>query len=143
MRQLLNNKKARFNYELLESFEAGLMLTGTEIKSLRIGKASLTDSHCYFKGKSMFINGLRIEPYRGIGDPDREKNLLLNRKELNKIKEKIEQKGLTIVPVKVYLKGQYAKIEICLARGKKNYDKRNSIKDRDQKRDEDRYVKKD
>lgn len=143
MRQLLSNKKARFNYELLDSFEAGLILTGVEIKSLRLGKASLTDSYCYFEEHELFVKGLRIESYRGEGEPDRDKKLLLSRRELGKIKDKLDTKGLTVVPVRVYLKNQRAKIEICLARGKKNYDKRNTIKDRDIKRDQDRYAKED
>lgn len=141
MRQLLQNKKARYNYEIIDSFEAGLVLTGTEIKSLRIGKASLSDSYCYFKDDGLYIKGLRIEPYRGEGEPEREKKLLLHKRELNKIQKKLEVKGLTVVATKVYLKGQRAKIEICLARGKKNYDKRNSIKERDIKREQNRYAK--
>lgn len=141
MKLLLNNKKVKFDYELLYKYEAGIVLTGSEIKSLRNGSASLTGSHCYFKGSDIFINGLRIDQYKGKGNPYREKKLLLHRKELDKIKSKIEQKGLTVVPTKVYIKGQYAKIEIYVSRGKNNYDKRNSIKDRDIKRDQDRYAK--
>jgi len=141
MRQLLKNRKAKFNYELLSSFEAGLVLTGTEIKSIRIGKASLTDSYCYFNKKELFLKGLRIEKYRGEGEVERDIKLLLHSKELKKLKANLETKGLTIVPVKVYLKGSNAKIEICLARGKKNYDKRNSIKDRDIKKELDRNAK--
>ena len=142
MKVLLNNRKVLFDYEILESYEAGLVLTGAEIKSLIIGKASLTDSYCYFNNFEVFIKSLRIEQYRGEGDPERNKKLLLNKKEIYKIKEKLEQKGLTLVPLKIYLKNRKAKVEICIARGKKKFDKRESIKERDLKREQNRYAKK-
>jgi len=141
MRQLLKNRKAKYNYELLTSYEAGLVLTGTEIKSLRNGRATLTDSYCYFNGKELFLKGLSIEKYRGEGAVERDIKLLLHKKELSKIKAKLETKGLTIVATSVYLKGSNAKIEICLARGKKNHDKRNTLKEKSIKKDLDRYAK--
>jgi len=141
MKQLLQNKKAKFNYEFIEVFEAGLVLTGVEIKSLRLGKASLVDSFCLFDDGGLYVKSLRIDTYRGEGNPDRPKKLLLHKKQLKKIKKSLEVKGLTVVPYKVYLKNGRAKIEIFLARGKNNYDKRNSLKEKDIKRNAQTYVK--
>lgn len=141
MKVLLKNRKVKFDYELLDSYEAGLVLTGSEIKSLILGKASLTDSYCVINNFEVFIKSLRIEQYRGEGEPERNKKLLLHKREIYKIKEKLKQKGLTLVPVKIYLKDKKAKVEICIARGKKNFDKRESIKEQDLKREQNRYVK--
>jgi SsrA-binding protein len=140
---LIKNKKARFEYFLLEEFSAGIVLTGTEIKSLREGKANLTDSYCAFKGDELLVFNLHIAEYThgsySNHEPKRERKLLLNRRELKKIYVKTREKGLTIVPTQVYINDKgLAKLDIAIARGKKLYDKRESIKDKDVKRDIDR-----
>ncbi|MDR0385671.1 MAG: SsrA-binding protein SmpB [Prevotellaceae bacterium] len=137
---VIKNKRAEFDYEFLERYTAGIALFGTEIKSIRAGKASLVDSYCYFIEEELYIRGLHISEYwwgnMNNHDPKRERKLLLTRKELNKLHKKIKEKGLTIIASKLYIADNgYAKLIIGLARGKKSYDKRESIKEKDIKRD--------
>lgn len=142
----IQNKKARFEYELLDKFVAGLQLTGTEIKSIRLSKATIAESFCYFKGDELFIVGMNIEEYshgtNANHQPKRDRKLLLNRQELDKIQKKLKDVGLTIVPLKLFLNEKgWAKVEIAVAKGKKLHDKRNTLKDKDIQRDIDRARK--
>lgn len=139
----IKNRKARFEFELIDISVAGIMLTGTEIKSIREGKASLQEAYCYFKNEELFIKGMNVTPYAEATyfnhDPVRERKLLLKKKEIEKWQSKLEEKGLTIVPVRLFLNDRgLAKLEIALAKGKKIYDKRENIKERDSKREMDR-----
>ena len=139
----IQNKKARFEYELLDFFTAGMQLLGTEIKSIRQGKASIQEGFCFMKDGELFIKNMHIAEYDfgniNNHDPLRERKLLLKRIELKKIEKKLKDQGVTVVPLKVYITNKgFAKIDIALARGKKLYDKRNTLKDRDVKRDMDR-----
>ena len=143
----IKNKKASFNYEFIDTYTAGIMLTGTEIKSIRDGKVNFTDAYCFFIGHELWLKGLHISEY-SYGSynnhiPKRDRKLLLNKKELLKIKKKISEKGLTIIPTRMFINDRgLAKIVIAVARGKAQYDKRHNIKDRDNKRELDRYMKK-
>jgi SsrA-binding protein len=142
----ISNKKAFFNYEILDKYIAGIRLQGTEIKSIRLGKASLVDSFCDFDGHELFVKNLNISEY-ALGThynhaPRRTRKLLLERTELIKLKRSAEQKGLTIIPLRLFISEKgFAKLEIALAKGKKEYDKRDTIKDRDSKRELARYTK--
>ena len=131
----IKNKKAYFDYEILESFEAGIVLKGTEIKSIRDGKVNLKDSYAVIKNNEVFLLNTHISQYKEGNifnhDETRTRKLLLQKKEIKKIKEQLEIQGLTLVPLKLYFKGEYAKILLGLAKGKKNYDKRESIKKRE------------
>jgi len=136
----IKNRKASFLYEFIEKFEAGIVLKGTEVKSLREGKASIQEAYCYLKKGEAFIKGMNISPYSNASFEShaivRDRKLLLKKRELEKMREKTEEKGLTIVPLRIYLtKRGFAKIEIALAKGKKVYDKREDIKKKDQKRE--------
>ncbi|MDR2358954.1 MAG: SsrA-binding protein SmpB [Prevotellaceae bacterium] len=136
----IKNKRAAFEYEFLETFTAGVCLVGTEIKSVRAGKASLADAYGYFSGNELFIKNMHIAEYwwgnLNNHEPRRDRKLLLHRKELNKLQRRSNEKGLTIVAVKLYIaENGYAKLIIALARGKKIYDKRASIKEKDLRRD--------
>lgn len=139
----IKNKKAYFDYELLEKYIAGIVLTGTEIKSIRLGKASLVDSYCLFKDGELYVRGMNIATY-DFGTynnhvPMRDRKLLLQKSELRKLLRKTKEKGFTIVPTRLFLSERgLAKLEIALARGKKEYDKRETIKERDLKRDMER-----
>lgn len=142
----IRNKKAYFNYEILEKYIAGMQLRGTEIKSIRQGKASLGDSYCYFAKNELWIKNMRISEYDHSTffnhDPYRDRKLLMNRRELNKLEKQTREKGLTIVALRVFINDKgLAKIEIGLARGKKQYDKREAIRQKDQNRDMDRMGK--
>ena len=139
----IQNKRARFEYNLLEKYIAGLQLSGTEIKSIRNNKANLSDSFCSFKENELFIIGMHIDEYKfgnyANHQPKRDRKLLLNRQELDKISKKTKDVGLTIIPLRLFINDKgWAKIEIAVARGKKLHDKRNTIKDRDIQRDIDR-----
>lgn len=143
----IKNKKARFEYEILDKYIAGIQLTGTEIKSIRESKARITESFCEFNEKGeLFAVNMYIEEYlyghAFNHSPKSERKLLLNKNELKKLYKDVQNVGLTIVPLRLFLteKG-WAKLEIALCRGKKNYDKRDVIKDRDNKRDLDRVKK--
>lgn len=136
----IKNKKASFEFEFLDKYVAGISLRGTEIKSLREGKVSLTEAYCYFRKGELYIKQMHIAPYSLAvhynHDPVRERKLLLNRQELNKLEAKFSEKGLSIVPVRVFINDRgLAKVEIALAKGKKTHDKRQSIKEKDAKRD--------
>ena len=136
----IKNRKAGYEYEFVEKVEAGIMLKGTEIKSLREGKASIQESYCFFKDGELFIKGMNISPYAQASfeshDMTRDRKLLLKKRELEKFKSKMEEKGLTIIPLRIYINSRgLAKLEIVLAKGKKIYDKRDSIKKKDQKRE--------
>ena len=139
-------KKSSHEYEFLEKFIAGIQLTGTEIKSIKAGKASLVDSYCYFHRGELFLKGMHVSEYwwgtYNNHDPKRDRKLLLNKKELIKLERKTAEKGLTIIAIRVFItqKG-LAKLEIALARGKQDFDKREDIKKRDHKREMDRAMK--
>ncbi len=141
------NKKAKFQYEILDKYTAGIVLTGTEIKSIRSSKASIAESFCEFNDRGeLFVINMTIEEYM-YGNyynhkPKAERKLLLNKKELKKLHKDSEAKGLTIIPLRLFINEKgYAKLDIALAQGKKLYDKRETIKDRDNKRDLDRIKK--
>ncbi len=143
VKTVATNRKARFEYQLLETYEAGLVLKGTEIKSVRRGQISLQEAYVRTDGKQAWLVGAHIAPYEHASafqhDPDREKKLLLNKREIRELYDAVRIKGLTIVPVRVYLKGGRAKVEIAIAKGKKKYDKREAIKKRDIEREESHY----
>ncbi|NNC70573.1 MAG: SsrA-binding protein SmpB [Flavobacteriaceae bacterium] len=143
----IRNKKARFEYEILDTYVAGIVLTGTEIKSIRESKARITESFCEFTDKGeLFVINMYIEEYINGNvynhKPKSERKLLLNKRELKKLQKEVQNVGLTIIPLRLFLteKG-YAKLEIGLCKGKKLHDKRESIKDRDNKRNLDRIKK--
>lgn len=143
----ITNRKAGFNYFITESWEAGIMLTGTEIKAIRQGKANLNDAYCFFKDDELWIKNLHISEYDDGGysnhAPKRDRKLLLHRHQLRKMQSKLREKGVTIIPVKLYLSDRgFAKLEIGLARGKKLYDKRETIKQAEAKREMGRMMKK-
>lgn len=136
----LNNRKAYHDYFIETSYIAGIVLTGTEIKSLRAGKASFIDSYCYFHNGELYVKSLHISEYAfgtyNNHEPMQERKLLLNKKELRKLEGKIKEKGYSIIPLRIFLsESGWAKVEIGLAKGKKNYDKRNTIKEREMDRD--------
>ena len=142
----IRNKKAWFDYEILEKFIAGIQLTGTEIKSIRLGKASLSDSYCYFNDNELWIKGMRISEYNqgsyNNHDPYRDRKLLLHRKEINKLEKRVREKGFTILALRLYMEEKgLAKLEIALGRGKREYDKRETIRRKDMQRDMDRIRK--
>ncbi|WP_291115867.1 SsrA-binding protein SmpB [Flavobacterium sp. UBA6135] len=148
MQKMINilNKRAKFDYEILERYDAGIVLTGTEIKSIRLGKASITESFCEFHNGELFVINSQVEEYlygtHYNHKAKSERKLLLNKKELKSLEKSMQNKGLTIVPLRLYINEKgYAKMEIALAKGKKNYDKRESIKERDTNRDLDRVKK--
>lgn len=136
----IENRRARFDYQFLDMFVAGLVLRGTEIKSIREGKAGLSDSYCYFRNDELYVKNLHISEYTEASfkqhEPLRERKLLLSRQELNKLLKKIKDQGLTIIPVRLFIteKG-FAKLEIALAKGKKEFDKRDDIKKKDIERE--------
>nr|WP_319569505.1 SsrA-binding protein SmpB [uncultured Draconibacterium sp.] len=142
----IKNRKASFNYELVERFVAGIKLVGTEIKSIRNGKVNLTDSYCALIRGEMYVINLHIAEYE-LGTVNnhiakRDRKLLLNKKEIEKLDKKLKESGLTIVPTKLFVNDRgLAKLEIALARGKKTYDKRETLKSKDAKRDMDRAMK--
>lgn len=142
----IKNKRASFEYEFIEKFVAGIQLFGTEIKSIRAGKANLADSYCYFSCNELYVVGMHISEYKFGSyynhEEKRERKLLLNRKELNKLDRKTKESGLTIVPLRLFINDRgFAKMEIALCRGKKHYDKRESLKQKDHKREIDRMMK--
>ena len=140
----INNKRASFDYEFLETYEAGIVLVGTEIKSLRAGKASLSDAYCYFSNGELYVKGMNISTYFWASawsshEPGRDRKLLLHSKELRSLSNSVKQKGLTSVAVKLYINDEgMAKLLIALARGKKEFDKRATIKEKDIRREMER-----
>jgi SsrA-binding protein len=143
----IKNKKASFDYVFLEKYIAGVQLTGTEIKSVREGKVSLADTYCVFFNNEIYVRGMNVAEYSHGSfynhDPRRDRKLLLNRKELNKLFRKSQEKGLTIVAIRLFINEKgLAKLEIALAKGKREFDKRETIKKKDTERELDRYRKK-
>ena len=143
----IKNRKARFNYELLETFQAGIVLSGTEIKSIRDSKASIAESFCEFnEAGELFVINMQVDPYSHGShfnhQPKAARKLLLQKKELRKLRKAVETTGLTIIPLNLYINDRgLAKMKIALARGKKRYDKRETIKERESKRRLDRIKK--
>ncbi|MFA5588116.1 MAG: SsrA-binding protein SmpB [Mariniphaga sp.] len=142
----IKNRKASFEYELIEKFVAGMQLAGTEIKSIRNGKASINEGYCQFHNRELYAKNIHISEYE-LGTinnhvPKRDRKLLLNRKELLKLERKLKESGLTIIPTRLFINDRgLAKLEIALARGKKLYDKRETLKQKDSKREIDRMMK--
>ena len=142
------NRKASFNYFISDSWEAGIVLTGTEIKAIREGKANLVDAYCIFKNTELWVKNLHISAYEKGGytnhAPREDRKLLLHRYQLKKILAKLKEKGVTLIPLRLYIeKRGFAKLELGLARGKKLYDKRDGLKDAEAKRELGRVMKKD
>lgn len=139
------NRKAKFEYFLIETYEAGIVLQGSEIKSIRAGQISLSEAYVQIDGKEAWLQGAHIAPYEPANrfnhDPVRARRLLLHKKEIYQLWDAIRQKGMTVIPTRVYLKSGRAKVEIALARGKKAYDKRESIAKRDRERDSAREMR--
>jgi SsrA-binding protein len=136
---IATNRKAHFNYEIIEKCEAGLVLTGTEVKALRDAKANLSDAYVHFRNNEAYLVNCHISPYPNAGpfnhDPLRVRKLLLHRDEIVKLEAKVQEKGFTLIPLKLYFKKGRAKVELGLGRGKKLYDKRETIKRREQDRE--------
>ena len=142
---LVSNRKARHFYTILETLEAGIALTGTEIKSLRGGNANLQDSYAMIERAELWLHGMHIGPYEhgsiSNHDPRRTRKLLVTRKELRKLKTRVQEKGLALVPLSVYIKGRYAKVELAIAQGRKSFDRRQAIAERDAKREIEKRMK--
>ncbi|MGK6353029.1 SsrA-binding protein SmpB [Parapedobacter sp. DT-150] len=142
----IKNKKASFEYQILDTYIAGIGLLGTEIKSIREGKANINDSFCSFFDDGLYIRNMHIAEYSHGSfynhEAKRDRQLLLNKKELKKLRGKSEERGFTIIPLRIFIsKRGFAKVEIALAQGKKDFDKRETIKERDTKRELDRVMK--
>ncbi len=139
------NRKARFDYEIDETIEAGIVLTGTEIKSIRNGKINIRDSYAIIRNNELYLLNAHISLYDEGSifnhDENRTRKLLVHKKEIKKLKDRIEMEGWTLIPLKIYFKRNYAKVLIGIAKGKKNYDKRQTIKERDIKREMDKMIK--
>jgi len=136
----IKNKRAKFDYEWLDTYTAGMQLVGTEVKSIRMGKASIAEAYCYLTEGELFIKGMNVAEWSHGNiynhDPIRERKLLLSKRELDKIEKAVKDQGITIVPTKLFISEKgWVKLNIAVARGKKNYDKRQSLKDKDAKRD--------
>ena len=145
LKLIANNKKAYFDYFIEDKYEAGVALHGTEVKSIRMGKCGIKESYIKIEDGEVFIYGMHISPYEKGNifnkDPMRIKKLLMHKYEINKLNGKLQQKGLTLVPLQVYLKGGLVKVEVGLARGKKLYDKRDSLAKKDMKREAEKEFK--
>lgn len=143
---IVRNKKARFEYEILETFEAGIVLKGTEVKSIRLKKVSIQEAYAKIKNGEVFIVGLNISVYemgnRFNHEPLRERKLLMHKQEIRRLTGKLNEKGYTLVPLSMYIKNGKVKIALGLGRGKTNYDKKRTIQERDQKRDLQRDIRK-
>ncbi|MBL7778521.1 MAG: SsrA-binding protein SmpB [Chitinophagales bacterium] len=143
----VRHKRAEFDYEIVERFDAGIMLTGSEIKSIRNGGGSINESYCLIRDGEVFIKGMTIPEYShgtyANHDPTRLRKLLLNKRELNRIEAKIRERGFTLIPIRLFMNERgFAKLEIALGRGKKHYDKRQSLKQKDTKREIEKVMKK-
>ena len=143
----ISNRKARYEYELLDIFTAGIQLQGTEIKSLRVGNANIAEAYCYVQLSEVWVKGMYIAEYQYGSymnhEPKRLRKLLLNKKEINKISSALQNVGITLVPLKLFISDKgWAKIDIALAKGKKLHDKREDLKQKDDKRQMDRALKK-
>ena len=146
MPALAENRRARFDYDILQTFEAGLELAGHEVKAVRDGGLRLTDAFVTFHNGAAFLTNAHIAPYRHGGplpnyDPDRSRRLLLHRREIHYLRLKHEEEGLTIIPLKVYTKNRFIKVEVAVARGRRTYDKRAKLKERDMARETKRRLK--
>ena len=143
-RLLARNRRAFYDYSVEENLECGIVLQGTEVKSLRGGKFSFSDSYAKIRDDELWLIGLHISEYShgniNNHDPLRDRKLLIHRQELKRLKRKVDERGFTLIPLRIYLKGGRIKVELGVCRGKKSYDKRESIKERDQKRDADREM---
>jgi SsrA-binding protein len=143
-RLVTENRKARHDYEILETFEAGMVLTGSEVKSLRAGRANLKDSYARIERGEAFLWNAHISPYAAASqfghEPERARKLLLHRAEIDKLTGRVQERGLTVVPLKIYFKNGRAKVLLGVGRGKKAYDKRESIKQREMQREADRAM---
>lgn len=143
-RLVTENRKARHDYEILETFEAGMVLIGSEVKSLRDGRANLKDSYARVERGEAFLLNAHISPYAAASylghEPERSRKLLLHREEIEKLLGRVQEKGLTVIPLRIYFKGGRAKVLLGVGRGKKAYDKRESIKEREMKRETDRAM---
>jgi SsrA-binding protein len=139
------NRKARHEYHILEAYEAGLVLKGTEVKSIRNHQVSIKESYAHFKGTELYIINMHINPYKFGNrynlEPKRDRKLLLQKKQLSKLREQIEQKGFTLIPLKLYFKNGYAKLEIGLAKGKKLFDKKRDLTQKAIQREAERELK--
>ena len=144
-RLISQNKKAYFDFFIEETFQAGISLHGTEVKSMRAGRCNLKESYVIFEGGSAFISGMHVSPYEFGNihnkDPLRKRRLLLHKKEINKLRGAVAKDGYTVVPLKVYLKGSYVKVDIALAKGKKQYDKRDDLAKKAQRREAEKDFK--
>ena len=142
---IARNRRARFDFEILDTVEAGLVLTGPEVKSLRAGKANLSDAYATIRSGEAYLVNAHISPYKEAGrdnaDPRRERKLLLHRAEIRRWRGKVAERGLTLVPLSLYFKDGRAKVEIGLARGKRKGDKRRAIREREEKREIDRAIR--
>ena len=139
------NRKARYEYHILDTFEVGLVLKGTEVKSLRESKVSLRESFAQFDNNELYIMSMHISPY-AFGnifnvDPRRKRKLLMHKREIDRLKAQVQEKGLTLVPLRIYFKKGHAKIELALAKGKRLYDKRQAMAEKDAQRDVERELK--
>jgi SsrA-binding protein len=145
-RVFAENRQARFNYEILETFEAGIELLGTEVKSIKTGQANLRDAFALIRNGQVLLLNMYVAPHKTTSaifnhEPTRTRRLLLHKQEIRKLIGKVQQKGLTMVPLKVYLKNGWIKVDVALVRNKKLYDKRETVKKRDDKREMDRATK--
>jgi SsrA-binding protein len=145
MKVVTSNRRARHDHEILETYEAGMVLVGSEVKSLRDGQANLKDSYAVVRDGELWLIGCHIAPYAfsrlGGHAPERERKLLLHRREIDRVAAKLAEKGLTLVPLRIYFQDGKAKIELGLGRGKRTYDKRQSLKAKEQKREMDRAMR--
>ncbi len=147
-KQICANRKARFDYHILDTFEAGVALLGTEVKSLRSGKGNIKESYARFRGDELWLIGMHISPYemgnRQNHEPERPRKLLMNSRELRKLRRQVDEKGLTLVPLRMYFNEKgWVKLEVALGRGKAKYDKRQAIAKRDSDRARDRARRRD
>ena len=142
---ICNNRKARYDYAIEETLEAGLVLQGSEVKSLRAGKANLKDSYADIRHEEIYLVGTHISPYDPASHrnhvPERDRKLLLHRREIGRLIGKVKERGFALIPLKMYFKGGKAKVEIALAKGKRSYDKRDTLKRKEAEREMDRAMK--
>lgn len=141
-KRVAENRKARFEYEFIDTYEAGIVLVGSEVKSLRAGRASITESFAQFEGDQLVIRNMHVHEYSHANqfnhDPRRVRRLLMHRRELDRLRRELREAGLSLIPVELYFVGPYAKLELALARGKKLHDKRDATAEREVKREMDR-----
>jgi SsrA-binding protein len=141
---VINNRRARHDYHLLDTYECGIVLAGAEVKSLRNGRGNLQDAYASIDDGEAWLHGMHVSPYefsRGDLDPVRKRKLLLHRRELDQLEKATAEKGVTLVPTRIYFKDGRAKVEIAVARGKRSYDKRHALAERDAKRETERALK--